>query len=256
MKVQYFSDVHLEFASNDSKIRRMLEKIEKNADICIVAGDLGYPFLPTYKQFLEGLSIIFEHVIIIHGNHEYYQFGKQKGKTMEEIREKTRDICKEIANVHFLDNSYIDLPCSETGKMWRFIGTTLWSNIFLPRFTVNDKINIDEFSVENNNSWHAKNNEFLEETINSSELDCIVITHHLPSFNIIDEEYSHGMYKMYNQCYASRCDDLIKSPVKAWIYGHTHKPAKNNMNDIMCVCNPIGYPGENKKISFNEMIDL
>lgn len=255
MRIQYFSDIHLEFGS---KVRHILDKIVKNANICVIPGDIGYPFQSSYKQFLDGISKIFEHIIIINGNHEYYQLGEQKEKTMNEIKIMTKEICSSIPNVHYLDNSYIDLPCNDTGKIWRFIGTTLWSHIYLRKYTVNDIVNINEFTVENNNDWYKENISYLENSINNSKHDCIIITHHLPSFNLIDKEYKSGQYQYYNQCFASNSEHLIKSPVKAWIYGHTHKPSKEMINDVLCVCNPIGYPNERNplEINFNETINI
>lgn len=259
MKVQYFSDIHLELFKNHNDIEKVISKINRCADICVIAGDIGYPFQYSYDFFLKSISKIFKHTIIIHGNHEYYQIIKaQENKSIENIKTKTTEICNTLNNVHFLDNSYIDLP-DENNKMYRFIGSTLWSHIYMPQYTVNDKINIDEFTVENNNNWYTKNIEFIEDTIyKSKDIDCVMITHHLPSFNLIDKKYSQGPYQLYNQCFASNSDMLIKSPIKAWIYGHTHMKSNKKINDVICVSNPIGYPGENdeSEINFNETISF
>ena len=246
MKIQYFSDVHLEYFSD---INEVVSKIEKCADVCVIAGDIGYPWQPSYSQILEAVSKIFQHVVIIHGNHEYYQTGK----TIEEIKTKTREICSFLPNVHYLDNSYIDLK-DDRGIVYRFIGTTLWSHISKPQYTVNDRIYIKEFTVENNNETFRKNVEYLETTLeNSKDTICIVVTHHMPSFSLVDEMYKQSPY---NQCFASNCDKLIKDPVKAWIFGHTHKRTFQYLNGILCTANPIGYPGENKIIDFNETIEI
>lgn len=260
MRIQYFSDIHLEFFKNINHIKILLLKINKCANTCVIPGDIGYPFDPNYKYFLENISKIFTNIIIIHGNHEYYQLGEyQKNKTIKEIKEKTIDICSKIPNIYFLDNSYIDLPNTETGQNVRFIGSTLWSNIYLPSFMVNDKSNIDEFTMENNNSWYKENKKFIEETVNKSkDIDCVLVTHHLPSFSLINEKFLTGPYQYYNQCFASNCENLIKPPIKAWIFGHTHIKTNKKINDVQCVCNPIGYPGENEEseINYNEIIEI
>lgn len=259
MKIQYFSDIHLEFFQHLSDIEKIISKIEKCADICVIAGDIGYPFQPSYAFFLESISKIFKHVIIIHGNHEYYQLVEtQKDKTMKEIKEKTREICINLSNVHFLDNSYIDIV-GDNGKIYRFIGSVLWSYIYMPQYLVNDKYNIEEYTAENNNKWFETNVDYLESVLRETEeqnenINCVVITHHLPSFHLIHEKYKNE--HKYNQCFASSSDRLIKSPVKAWIFGHTHMKINKKINDVMCVANPIGYPGENddSEINFNETI--
>jgi len=133
--------------------------------MCIIDGDIGYPFQPFYEYFLEKISGLFSHIIIIHGNHEYYQLGKyQKNKTVNEIKEKTIEICKKFNNIHFLDNSFIDLP-DENGVMYRFIGSTLWTHIYMPQFMVNDKYNIENFTSENNNKWFKNNIKYLDNII-------------------------------------------------------------------------------------------
>jgi len=271
MKIQFFSDIHLEFYTNKVEINNIVSKIEKCADICVIAGDIGYPFHFSYAFFLESISKIFKHVIIIHGNHEYYQLTEsQKDKTMKDIKEKTREICINLSNVHFLDNSYIDIIDEDednNGTIYRFIGSVLWSYIYMPQYLVNDKYNIEEYTVENNNKWFKTNVDYLETILRETEeqnknqnenknIICVVITHHLPSFHLIHEKYKHD-YK-YNQCFASSSDRLIKSPVKAWIFGHTHMKINKKINDVMCVANPIGYPGENddSEINFNETITI
>ena len=111
MKIQYFSDIHLEFFRHHNDIEKVISKINRCADICVIAGDIGYPFQYSYDFFLKSISKIFKHTIIIHGNHEYYQIIKeQENKSIEDIKNKTKEICNKLNNVYFLDNSYIDLP--------------------------------------------------------------------------------------------------------------------------------------------------
>ena len=52
-------------------------------------------------------------------------------------------------------------------------------------------------------------------------------------------------------------DTLIekeKNKIKCWIYGHTHTPSTNIIHGIHFICNPIGYPNENKNIDFSKNI--
>ena len=64
----------------------------------------------------------------------------------------------------------------------------------------------------------------------------------------------------YNQWFYSDMDYLknnmknimknIMIKIKAWLYGHTHRPSKQVIKGIHLLCNPIGYPGENKGLDF------
>jgi hypothetical protein len=39
-------------------------------------------------------------------------------------------------------------------------------------------------------------------------------------------------------------------------YGHTHTPSKDVIGGVPLLCNPIGYPGENKELNFEAMFEL
>ena len=105
--IQYISDIHLEFYKIN-EVDNILSYIQPNAKICVLAGDIGYPFQKIYEIFLCGISKKFDEIFLIHGNHEYYRIGKNKGKNIKQIIDKTNDIIKDnnLKNIHFLNNSY------------------------------------------------------------------------------------------------------------------------------------------------------
>jgi hypothetical protein len=80
-----------------------------------------------------------------------------------------------------------------------------------------------------------------------------MITHHLPSYDLIDEKYKTVNLNSVNQCFASNTDNLIKEPIILWIFGHTHQPTEKIINGIKCVANPIGYPNELDKPDYNKI---
>jgi len=229
--------------------------IQPKADICILAGDIGYPFQSNYKAFLHHMNDLFKHVFLIHGNHEYYQLQENKGKSMSEIYQKTQNIIKDhkLNNINFLYNSHYDI-----GK-YRFYGTVLWTKITDPRYLINDEAQIQEFSFSAINDVHESQKQKLSDTIKQADMDGkipIVITHHMPSFSLIQDKYKEGNLKYYNQCYASECDELIKSHVGCWIYGHTNSVDERKINGIPCLVNPIGYIHEMDNPDFNKVYEL
>lgn len=238
MKIQYFSDVHLEFF-DEIKPSFIESLIVKEADILVLAGDIGDPFSIIYKNFIEELSKMFEKVFIIAGNHEYYN----KLKTIEEINEQIRKICKN--NITFLDNSYEDY------NDYRFVGSVLWSKIDNKNYLTNDFYHIKNMTIKEYNNLHNSCKHYLEDVLETDK-KVIIITHFLPSVSLIDLQFSS--YSKYNQCFSSSCDYLIKSPIVCWIYGHTHKSNITKINSIQVCCNPIGYPGENLIVDFNKII--
>lgn len=74
LKIQYASDLHLEFASNTLRLQR--SPICAVGDILVLAGDIGYLGDETYVKhsFGDWASDNFRQVIVIPGNHEFLQW--------------------------------------------------------------------------------------------------------------------------------------------------------------------------------------
>ncbi len=254
IKIHYLSDIHLELYDL-TKIPRLLQQIVPQSHICVLAGDIGYVFQKSYEAFLRGIHSKFEHIFLIHGNHEYYQLKENKGKSIEEIVEKTHEIINtyNLHKIHFLNNSYYDLPNSD----FRFIGSILWSNIENPRYLSNDYELIYKNGITQLNENHILCKNYLESALLQTQNDkknVIMITHFLPSFKLNHIKYAK--YINYHQCFSSHCDYLIQDPVKLWIFGHTHMDINMNINNVLCVANPIGYKGEKLDPNFNAVIEI
>jgi len=232
MQIQYVSDLHLEFL-------KTIPKITPRAKTLVLAGDIGYPHQPIYAAFLKDVSSKFEKVFLIAGNHEYYT---QNTCMMEDVDNQIQEIIEKhsLENVSFLNYDYEDY------QGVRFVGIPLWSQIKDPKYLINDFVAIKHMSTELYNELHAMGCELIEEMLEHSEIPIVMITHHMPSYQLIDPMYSGPNIAPYNQCFASHCDDLIRDPIVLWIYGHTHQPSDTYINSVRLVCNPKGYPGENQ----------
>jgi len=240
MLIQYVSDIHLEFLTK-------LPAINVKAEVLCLAGDIGYPYSGIYKDFLVKMNMTFKKVFIITGNHEYYMLGKNACHTMDEINNKISSLIEEynLQNITFLNNSY------EEYNGYIFAGTTLWSKI--PSQNINDIHSMNDFKQINNMSYdtynmlHKLSNNFIQKLLKETK-PVIMMTHHLPSFKLIHEQYKDNGLNFF---YASECDKYFVEPIKAWIYGHTHTPSLNIINNIQFACNPKGYPSENFIIKFS-----
>lgn len=222
MKIRLLSDLHLEFGNYNLTFNQ-------DADVVILAGDIGNPYDDSYVNLLRKCSLIHKHVIVITGNHEYYN-----DKSITEVEEYIRELVDD--NIHFLQMdtfTYQDVT---------FVGCTLWGHITdktLYKY-VNDYkyIPIDEY-IET----HEKHKQWLiEEIINKKT---VVITHHLPSTQLINEEYKDSPLNCF---YACDIMDMIDN-VDVWCYGHTHHPNHQVINNTTFHCNPKGYNYE--MTSFN-----
>ena len=73
MKIQYASDLHLEFEENTEYLKENPLKV--TGDILILAGDIHVFGLPNFMEnpFWDWASKNYKQVIIAYGNHEYYK---------------------------------------------------------------------------------------------------------------------------------------------------------------------------------------
>ena len=249
MKIQYISDIHLELLFKNS-IKMINHSLQPKADILVLAGDIGNPFLASYKIFLENTSNKFTKIFIIAGNHEYYS------NDIIETKNKISSICSEFKNISFLDNTYEDY------SDYRFIGTTLWTHINKPAFIINDTKMIKNFSIPKYNDLHFEATSFLQTSFEECKKDnikSVVITHHLPFYELTHPNYQNSLYTNYRQWFNANLDHLIidnKKSIAAWIYGHTHTASVQRHYDINFYCNPLGYMGENNITDINKTFDL
>jgi predicted phosphohydrolase len=244
MKIRYFSDVHLEFIK-PKHIETLIRKIPPGMnEVCILAGDIGNPYQPNYDTFMNFISQHFKKTFVIPGNHEYYYHP------IDETTEFMKTYFQKFDNISLLNNTY------EIYENHCFIGTTLWSKITNPSNKINDMYNIPGFDYLHYNRLNRISVDFLEDALEKNENN-IVITHHMPSSSLIDIKYLTPEMRPYNQWFYCDMDDLIVSQqkkIKAWFYGHTHTPSTTTIHDIPFVCNPIGYPGENRLEDFQKNI--
>lgn len=189
------------------------------------------------------VSPIYDKVIIICGNHEYYKTNM----TIEEVDYMCKDICRNMPqqNVVFLQNEIVSLPNDID-----VFGGTFWTHIPQEHHhyimeTINDYKYINGFTPLVSNALHNKATTALQEymTLQHDNKKIIVLSHHMPSLKLIDPLYNTRQNIIINNSFATDVHLADDPRIVAWVYGHTHKSYQNGK----FYCNPIGYPGENKK---------
>ena len=76
MKIQYASDLHLEFDENSSFLKHNPLIPMGEVLVLVLVGDIGYIGDENYSKhpFWDWVSDNFERCIVIPGNHEFYKF--------------------------------------------------------------------------------------------------------------------------------------------------------------------------------------
>lgn len=284
-KLQYVSDIHLEFRTLQSI--PIIQPIEPGNTYLALCGDIGNPYLSNYQEFLDIHSKLYEHILLISGNHEYYNILNNQN-SIDQVDNHIREIVKKYNNVTYLNRNKIII-----GRT-KFIGCTLWTDVTRIKMRAETSMNdYKHIYVDSNNSTYRikkniheesltiksreqiiqpfkevlraddvinmnrKMREWLEHQINKfGNADCkkyddiIILTHHAPTTKMLP------IRDVYSDCYASNCEDIIKFPVKYWISGHTHACMKCEINGATCLSNCMGYPGQNVTNYDNKYIEF
>lgn len=247
MKIQYASDLHLEFGENSKWLKR--NPIDPVGDILVLAGDIGYLGDDNYCKhpFWDWASENFKHTIVVPGNHELYKYfdinSLHEGWTLE-IR----------PNVKAYYNCII--PLADDIDL---IASTLWAKIspvesFMTERCVSDfqrirngpyRLTADRFNVE-----HEKCKSFIEQSIkNSHARHILVVTHHVPSFALVADEFKN---RSINGAFTVELGDfIVDSNIEYWIYGHSHRNINKIIGQTQCISNQLGYVFQNENLSFN-----
>ena len=242
MRINYFSDVHLEFGA--------LQAPDNDADIIVAAGDIGIGI-----QGLNWLKTLNKPVVYIAGNHEFYTHEYQR--TLQSIRKQC-----EGSNVHFLENDCFVF------QGVRFLGCTLWADLFVEGDkkaealgkTLNDfkRIQFAEkpFNAARFSFLHQSSKTWLEQELAQPfSGKTVVITHHAPSLWSWNDS-AHALKKL------AYCNDmkplLHEYEIAAWIHGHVHSQMDYRIAGARILCNPRGYAGIKVAPRFdqNRIVDI
>jgi predicted phosphohydrolase len=240
MRIRYLSDLHTEFY-NLLSLNRMLMRIRPSTqnEVCVCAGDIGNianeKSRKLYEITINYLSKNFEKVFIINGNHEYYN---SKGLTIEEIDEQMASYFY-WPNVHWLNNStYIYNGVN-------FIGTTLWTHVDEGVPQINDTKCIPKLTRDVYNQHHQRCRAWLRSQVPLTGKN-VIITHHMPSPQLVAPKYAGCEINPWFYCNMEKFIENNKDHIACWIYGHTHQASETHIHGVPMLCNPLGYPEENK----------
>ena len=232
VKIRVWSDLHIDHS--------MFEINEKNSeDILVLAGDIvevtGCKYI--LSKFLDNVCAVFKEVIYVAGNHEYYG-GKIELVNLWISQQKFK-----YKNFHFLNNDVVEL------NGVRFIGSTLWSNIYLTKseeikHSMSDFYLIyykgAPFTPEICVDLHEESLSYVESVLKQPyEGKTVTIFHHSPSLSFIQERFVNSNL---NSAFHSDLDFLFKQyNIDLCIFGHTHQCEDVTLHNTRVVSNARGY---------------
>lgn len=262
MKIQYASDIHIEFGKISIRRNHLV------GDILVLGGDIAASPL-MFAEYIQKLHTDMP-IIYVLGNHEYYShvWG-----------EKTIDLYRwgieraQLNNVFLLENESIVI------RGIRFIGATLWTDFLngahgpASEKIVRDfaairppKDNQDSLSQDSTRlSWKNVSKTFMdskryleEELSKPFKGPTIVVTHHTPSLQSNPAEHHDSPVV---GAFCNNLDEWIKgfgnqSP-ELWIHGHTHHCVDYQIGKTRVLSNQRGYsPGEIPEFDFSKFVEI
>ncbi len=247
MKIQYASDLHIEFSENKDYLKQ--HSLKPVGGILVLAGDIvPFAVMDKHEDFFTYLSDNFEDTYWIPGNHEYYHFdiAKKSGSFHEKLRD----------NVHLLNNTVVNKNGVD------LIFSTMWTQIspakqWAIERGMNDfhviAYNGHKFTVPIYNQLHRESLAFLQKALVNKADKSVVISHHLPTFMNYPEKYKTSHL---NEGFAVELFDLIEANgPDVWIYGHTHENTPDfDIGKTQLLTNQMGYVKYGEDDGFNNAI--
>ena len=251
LKIQYASDMHLEFPANKEYLKQ--HPLKPVADVLVLSGDIvPFAVMDKHKDFFSYVADNFETTYWLPGNHEFYHFdiAEKIGVLHEAIR----------SNVFLVNNT------SVVHEHVKLTFSTLWSHISLGHQwqierSLNDfhliKHKGHRFSTEQYNRLHDESLAFIQNELNKKEEKLVIFTHHCPTFLNYPEQYKGDVL---NEAFAVELHDLIESAnIAYWVYGHHHTNTPEfTIGNTKLITNQLGYVQRNEHRLFetNKVIDL
>ena len=248
MKIQYASDLHLEFAENGNYIDD--GGIEPVGDVLVLAGDVSYlgDRNMMKRHFFDWCAEHFKETFVVPGNHEFYD-GFDIGRTMVAFELEVRP------NVRYLNNRSVVLDDTE------LFFTTLWTKIDPMRlWSVQQGMNDFRHGLLNGERFHANEVDGLHQQCMdwlsgalaaSTAAHKVVVTHHCPTsqkeFNCYPGGALNSAFQVALDAFIEQCG------ADYWIYGHTHFAGGSGtrIGETTLLCNQLGYVFQNEHRQFD-----
>ncbi|RDW86944.1 uncharacterized protein DSM5745_03586 [Aspergillus mulundensis] len=240
---QVLSDLHLEIN------QQYAFEIPVRAKHLILAGDIGrLEDYDNYRGFLQRQTRQFERVLLVLGNHEFYNDTFPRG--LEKARQLENDPSMN-GRLVLLHQGRYDVP----NTLVTVLGCTLWSSVpddakDIVRSKIQDFKKIVDWTVDDHNASHGSDLTWLlgqieqirnENKTQRKKRSILVVTHHAPATKGTSspQHEKNAWSSAFGTDILSEVSD--SAPVKAWIFGHTHYTTEFQSRGVRIVSNQRGY---------------
>ena len=228
MKIQIYSDLHLEFGHDT------LPEWDGESKVLVLAGDIHLASkLQDYTDILAVLKANgWEHVILIGGNHELY--NGTYPDSLEDLKVKSEEL-----GVIFLDNSSVEI------EGVTFFGGTMWTPLDNdPQLALTASLQMNDYRIIKNFNTTNATDEFYNFVAALEDLDktkpTVIVSHMAPHETSIANHYRSSNL---NGAYFVDMSEFMTDNIKYWIHGHVHNSVDYVINKTRVVSNPFGYLG-------------
>jgi len=243
MRIQYCSDLHLEFGENNQYLTE--KPLQVSGEVLLLAGDI-VPLHDEYfnDPFFDFISDHYKQVFWVPGNHEFYD--KDIAEFSNSYNIQVRDNINIVNNVALIYEGI------------RFVFSTLWTKIntinernieqgvadFTNILNKNKKLKTKEYNILHNEGF-----EFIQQAVKELHEKTIVVSHHMPSHLCNSPEHINSSI---NAAFCVDLTDFIESSnVNFWIYGHSHFNQKPlYIGNTILLTNQLGIVQSNEHKSF------
>ena len=126
MRIQYISDLHLEYNTQSvipgTSLSEYDDLLVPTAPILALLGDIGDPENPSLERFLRWATARWSQVLYVPGNHEFWRLKPGSTKTIVSVMKRLYEFEKKYKNLCIMWRTKL---MSEDGVL--ILGCPLWS---------------------------------------------------------------------------------------------------------------------------------
>ena len=285
MKIDFCSDLHVDawFSTTqlvDPTVRKWEGKPFKSrylyidwesyknpeSRILVIAGDISNNMM-TSKEVVMAAASVYEHVVVVEGNHDHYETEM----TVDEGMEFFTQSLASAPNVWHLKH--------DTGLLLEgvaFFGAVGWYD-----FKAYEGQGISDYHAKRTWSQYSNDSRYpkfgdkspeslaAEQAINLADqvkgaseddevVSIVVSTHMSPRGDIMEWKPGNVVWNALTPSYVNTAlkqvlDADVNNKIRYWIYGHTHTRKMTEIDGVVYANNARGYPRENPPFTLTQI---